>query len=241
MSYGTTRFRRKYKTTRYRRKYTRRYYKPRFGRRRFSKRRGTTSSVVRLSQDATWTLRQNGQDNWLAFSFSPLSLPGFSDYQTTYSHYRILKARLYISRTLGEENDGSQNNYLVVGSRPFAATGSTVGNLLPQPEEALRQTKWQRVHYPNTTTRRVSVGFYPYTMVGTFGPAAVGGGSQWYRIWEAKRWMPFTWANPGTNPTGVKYWGPYLVVDGPYGNLPNSQQYTVQCTLQVSVQFKGQR
>ena len=66
----------------------------RFKRFRRYRRRGTASSVIKLTQDATWNLN-DGQTNprWNAFSFSPVSLPGFTDYQATYSHFRILKAK----------------------------------------------------------------------------------------------------------------------------------------------------
>ena len=106
-------YRRRFRSTRrYRRRTT---YKRRFKRVRRYRRRGTASSVIKLTQDATWNLN-DGQatPRWNAFSFSPVSLPGFSDYQATYSHFRILKAKLYVSRTIGD-NDGSLYNYLVVG------------------------------------------------------------------------------------------------------------------------------
>ena len=242
-------YRKRYRTNRrYRRRTT---YRRRFKRVRRYHRRGTASSVVKLTQDATWGIGAD-TNGWNAFSFSPLSLPGFSDYQATYSHFRIIKARLYVSRTVGD-NDGALYNYLVVGSRPFAATSAgTQANsatlVPPQEEKALRQTKWQKVHYPNTTTQRVSIGFYPYTMIGTFGPPGVSSNNtNWYRIWEAKRWMPFKWAlktGSETNPTfqGVTFFGPYMVVDTNKGNIPGATGNVVaQCTLQVHVQFKGQR
>ena len=119
--YGRYYRRRSRSTRRYRRRAT---YKRRFKRFRRYRRRGTASSVIKLTQDATWNLN-DGQTNprWNAFSFSPVSLPGFTDYQATYSHFRILKAKLFVSRTIGD-NDGSLYNYLVVGSRPFAATST---------------------------------------------------------------------------------------------------------------------
>ena len=183
------RYRRRSRSTRrFRRRTT---YGRRFKRFRRYRRRSTASAVIKLTQDATWNLN-DGQatPRWNAFSFSPVSLPGFSDYQTTYSHFRILKAKLFVSRTIGD-NDGSLYNYLVVGSRPFAATSSATtasGPILvpPQLENDLRQTKWQRIHYPNTTTQRVSAGFYPYTMIGTQGPAAFGSETEWFRIWESR-------------------------------------------------------
>lgn len=197
------------------------------------------------------------------FSFSPLSLPGFSDYQTTYSHFRILKAKLFINRQMTATAqdgssvtlDGSTWNYLVVGSRPFAATrgpltssGAPYTSYVPaQLVEALRQTKWQRVHYPSTTTQRVTAGFYPYTMVGTFGPALVNGSGanvQYQRIWEGKRWMPFNWAldESGGPDKPVGFFGPYIVADTPTGTgNPQFRALSANCTLSVSVQFKGQR
>ena len=236
------RFKRRWSTTR-RRRYRRRFIR---------RRRGTTSSVVKLTYDTTWTLNISGTGSaatrWNAFSFSPLSLPGFSDYQTTYSHFRILKAKLFVSRSIGS-TDGALYNYLVVGSRPFAATAGPLENLTtaaeayvpPQLENDLRQTKWQRVHYPSTTTQRVTAGFYPYTLVGTFGPAGVGNSAAYQRIWEGRKWMPFNWAFDETNsPRGIMFYGPYMVVDTATGELP-VQRPAVQCTLQVHVQFKGQR
>ncbi|UPW40751.1 capsid protein [Sigmofec virus UA08Rod_21233] len=244
--YGRYYRRRARSTRRYRKRPT---YRRRFKRFRRYRRRSTASSVIKLSQDATWTLNSTGTPtHWNAFSFSPVSLPGFTDYQTTYTHFRILKAKLFVSRTIGD-NDGSLYNYLVVGSRPFAATSSGTypnnASLLPsQPEDALRQTKWQKIHYPNTTTQRVSAGFYPYTMIGTQGPAAVGSNTNWFRIWEAKKWMPFKWALD-TGASGLDqyqaltFYGPYMVVDTNKGELTG--EATVQCTLQIHVQFKGQK
>ena len=72
----------------------------------------------------------------------------------------------------------------------------------------------------------MSIGFYPYTMIGTFGPPGVSSNNtNWYRIWEAKRWMPFKWAlktGSETNPTfqGVTFFGPYMVVDTNKGISP---------------------
>ena len=249
MPYG---YRRKYTSRRRTRYRGSRSYKPRYRRRQYRRtyrrRRGTTSSVVKLTLDATWQLNNGATPPmWEPFTFSPLSMPGFSDYQTTYSHFRIIKAKLFVSRTIGS-NDGSLYNYLVVGSRPFATTNSgnaaTNASLMPgQPEEALRQTKWQKMHYPNTTTQRISAGFYPYTLISTMGPAAIGTNSYWYRIWEAKKWMPFKWAlATGTNPQqnqGISFYGPFMIVDTNTGELSGTP--TVQCTLQLHVQFKGQR
>lgn len=257
MRYGSTKgYRRSNRYRRYRRSYATRTRRTR--RRYYRRRAKTISSVVKLTYESGWTF-YNGT-SWAVFSFNPLLLPGFKDYQATYSHFRLLKAKLYINRQMVDPVgapttviDGSTWNYLVVGSRPFAATTSPLGTTVSSPtqylpnqlSEALRQTKWQRVHYPNTTTQRVTAGFYPYTMVGTFGPS-LGSGSQvqYQRIWEGKKWMPFTWALDQTSSTDrpMAFYGPYLVADWPTdATNPGYRGLVAQCTLQVHVQFKGQR
>ncbi|BBF24950.1 putative capsid protein [Feline stool-associated circular virus KU8] len=238
----------------YRRRYVSRPPRRRMTYRRYSRRycrtkrapKGTYSSVVTLTQDAEWRFsNQNASNRWVAFTFSPVSVPGFLDYKGTYSHFRILKGKLYLSRALGNDA-GTTFNYLVVGSRPFAATQNartTTGQdaLMPaQTEEALRQAKWQRVRYPSTNTNVVPVGFHPYAIVQTFGPTPYTTGSDmmWQRIWEGRRWMPFSWA--AATGSALSFFGPYLVVDKSNGELSQGS-WSVQCTLKISVQFKGQR
>ena len=100
--------------------------RPRYNRRRWGARRvakKTVSSVVTLSQDAVWNLFNPTNETtpdtrqWFPFAFTPATVPGFAEYKATYSHFRILKAKLYISRNVLNV-EGSTNNYLVVGSRP---------------------------------------------------------------------------------------------------------------------------
>ena len=43
----------------------------------------------------------------------------------------------------------------------------------PAEETALRQTRWQKVIYPNKITRKLSIGFKPYTLVATLGPSNI--------------------------------------------------------------------
>ena len=79
--------------------------------RRFNK---TTSAYVTLTQNAHWTLFQDethsGQSGfvrtWNAFQFSPATVPGFLDYRSTYSHFRIVKAKLFMARSFGESSPG---------------------------------------------------------------------------------------------------------------------------------------
>ena len=88
--------------------------------RRFNK---TTSAYVTLTQNAHWTLFQDethsGQSGfvrtWNAFQFSPATVPGFLDYRSTYSHFRIVKAKLFMARSFGESSPGTTFNYLTSG------------------------------------------------------------------------------------------------------------------------------
>ena len=209
-----------------------------------------------MTQNAQWTLfsESGGSRLWNPFIFSPSVVPGFMDYQTTYSHFRILKAKLFVARSIGGDT-GLSFNYLTVGSRPFAATqppgfqNSGPSQLVPpQLETDLRQTKWQKVRYPNSTTLMVPIGFHPYTLVQTNGPSTAGLSNRcWQRIWEGSRWMPFTWAQalssgPNPSPGSIAFYGPYLVVDNATGDVPSALSGSaVECTLRLTVQFKGQR
>ena len=116
----------------------------------------------------------------------------------------------------------------------------------PAEETALRQTRWQKVIYPNKITRKLSIGFKPYTMVGTLGPSNLRN-TQWSRVWECSRWMPFNWANTSQydlNPngsTGALYmYGPYLVPNAPSGGAPGVKG-TICGTVTIYLQFRGQR
>ena len=147
--------------------------RPRY-RRRYRRSRGsrkTASPVVKLTSEITWDnfAQQSGQARrYSPFYFAPTLLPGFPDYQLTYSQFRILKCKLQLS--LGSEG-GEVDNFLVAPSRPFARNmgPSNLGDnrsevFVPVAEEtALRQTRWQKVIYPNKITRKLSIGFKPYT------------------------------------------------------------------------------
>ena len=100
----------------------RRVARPRY-RRRYRRGRGsrkTASPVVKLTSEITWTniVQPSGQARrYSPFYFAPNELPGFPDYQLTYSQFRVLKCRLQLS--LGSEG-GEVDNFLVAPSRPFA-------------------------------------------------------------------------------------------------------------------------
>lgn len=257
-TYAKGSYRSRYRRRTFRRPTYRQTRRTRFRRRRRTYRNRTTSKTVKLTMDAVWMFNTTSSGPtagqpvyWYPFSFSPAALPGFSDYQSTYTHFRISKANLYISRNVDGSEDPTKDNYLVVGSRPFAAVNKSITDTsadnayVPrQTEEALRQVRWQTVKYPSTTSQRLRIGFHPYTMVGTFGPGTPG---VYQRIWEARRWMPFVWAytGPPEKPDGpnvqnfIEFFGPYMVVNT--GISDPTVAFTGTCTLEVYVQFKGQR
>ena len=57
--------------------------------------------------------------------------------------------------------------------------------------------------------------------------------------------MPFTWAQAPTSGGGlggIAFYGPYVVVDGYDGNISGIfSGKAVECTLRITVQFRGQR
>lgn len=253
-----SRYGRGYRRTKgYKRRYSRRKYSYRSRRtRRFSRRRSVSkSAVVCLTKEYSWNFRrtdsQTGEHLYSPITFAPPEMPGFKDYQAVYSHFRILKAKAYIATQYVDQKGLGQMNYMVVGSRPFAATTKPLTEypvpeyyFVPdQPEEVLRQARFQKLLYPNTTRQNITAGFYPYTMVGTMGPTQFRGDSFIFqRIWEAKRWMPFTWAwEPQTGADqSVRFFGPYIV-----RNIANSDTLSpplaVNVQLKVWYQFKGQK
>lgn len=225
----------------------------RFRRRyRRSRRTSTKSSVVCLTYETSWQ-PQSTTDTTMhsAFYFNPYDSHAFREYKTVYSHFRILKAKMYMAIQYPNNEFQNVTNYLVVGSRPFASAAEPIqsypsGLWVPQATEAeLRQSRWQRLHYPNTTTQVVTIGFYPYTMVAALGPTFPEKDGFYQRIWEGKKWTPFTWAwNPdsgnSSSSQGLQYFGPYVVRN--YANT-NKIPGLVQINVQVKYwcQFKGQR
>ena len=75
---------------------------PRYRRRyrRGRRSRKTTSAYVTLTQNSQWTLAGDSgmPPKWNVFTFSPATVPGFMDYRATYSHFRILKCKLFMGR-----------------------------------------------------------------------------------------------------------------------------------------------
>ena len=76
------------------------------------------SSVVKLQGHADWHVYDTGTKTYFPFSFSPLSVQGFSDYQAVYSHFKILKVVMTISRQVIEWD---LDKYAVIPSRRSTA------------------------------------------------------------------------------------------------------------------------
>lgn len=179
---------------------------------------------------------------------------------------------MFVGRSIagGFNSNALTNNYLIVGSRTFAQTQAaladdttpgTINLLPPQTENTLRQTRWQKTMYPTTTKTAIRVGFYPYTMVTTGGPAYSEETQYSYqRIWEARRWMPITWAGAGQSSTSggptsnsaraLAFYGPYMVCDLQAVDATNTESsgeispsFNESCNVQliIWVQFSGQR
>lgn len=130
------------------------------------------SAVVKLQGQVDWHVHDPGTGTYYPFSFSPLQVQGFSEYQAVYSHFKILKVVMTISKHTVEWD---LDKYAVVPSRTFAAVQAPFNNVTNAPLaynpgqklEALGQTRWFKERLVNSTQQNIRVGFYPYTMVGT--------------------------------------------------------------------------
>lgn len=211
------------------------------------------SSVVKLQGSGSWHIHDQHTETYFPFSFSPVQVQGFSEYQAVYSHFKILKVVMTIMRpgkSLGSSTLARLEKYAVIPSRTFAAVQQPFNSVTNAPLQyvpaqtayALGQTKWYKERLVSETRQGIRVGFYPYTMVGTFGPTSVGNAGVYQRVWEAKRWMPFSWAhqNPD-NPAlkqGTSFWGPYIIFDG---GADQAQWDDVGVGYTMYVKFKGQK
>lgn len=207
--------------------------------------RSTRSGLVKLTYSFNPALMYAGGDDVVraaALRFTLNDVPGFSDYVSVYSEYRIVKGELVFSTAATTTNTGTLANYLVVSSQPFAQTAvpeTSTGNLdywvPPQTETTLRQTRWQRVIYPESVTTGVRVGFRPYTMAATEGPSG-SSGTKYQRIWHGGAWTPFTWA---TATTPINYFGPYIWKQTTESDV--DQAWSPYVTLTLWLYFKGQK
>ena len=211
------------------------------------------SSVVKLQGHTTWHLFDGAETTFFPFSFSPMQVQGFSEYQAVYSHFRILKVVMTIDRPYNQEEPDKLARlikYAVVPSRTFAAVQPPFHDITNAPlqyvpgldYDTLAQTKWFKERTVTEIKQAFRVGFYPYTMVGTFGPASVGNAGVYQRVWEGKRWMPFSWAwqNPANknDGKGTTFWGPYLIIDG---GVHEQVWNSISVHYTMYVKFKGQK
>lgn len=209
--------------------------------------RTNRSSVVKLTYNFQAILMAPNSSS--VMQAQPLTLflssvPGFSDYQTVYSEYRVLRGVLSLPTLATTDQFSTVNNYLVVSSQPFALTSApltpssetTINNYVPpQTENALRQARWQRVVYPDSTRTAVNIGFYPYTMVATDGPDTAN--TKYQRIWSGRRWTPFTWS---TSPS-VAYFGPYVWRQSTSTDVVGTEAWQPYVTVTLYCIFKGQK
>lgn len=188
------RSRRSYRSSRRGYRVSSRRFKRRYRR---SVRRGginsTRSRTVRLSTQLTmaFTAGDAAQvQHPVPVCFTPTQLPGFIDYATTYSEFRILKAVCKVHLAVpGDEQEGAALSnqpytYLRVasrsfiessallktgaagpatsGSNPIAITDLLAGN--PLNISDVRQSRWQRQYYPSDIKNSITFKFYPYTL-----------------------------------------------------------------------------
>lgn len=200
----------------------------------------TRSGVVKLSVQSMYTLQQPVESLFYsrAFKFSMNEIPGFSDYKSVYSRFRIIRGEVVIPTLASSSTTSTSNNYLVVSSQPFAETNEDAGTgieWVPDlPEQALRQARWQRTVYPDSTTTGIRFGFRPYTMISTYGPQT-GTERTWQRVWRGYNWTPFTWVTS----EGLYYYGPYILRSPTDDDQTEVWQATI--TIILYVQFAGQR
>lgn len=253
----------------------RRTYRKRFRRRRSYRRRSSTKSAyIRLSWETAFRIGERSTTSdpwsWLPVYFQTYQIPGFLDYAATYTHFRIVKCVLNLSRVpdYGQAVPSAMNpapltHFLTVPSRAFATTSGAwesgqspgVYDFVPaQAEDALRQTKWQREIRPSDIRPWIRVGFKPYTMIGGQGPANTTGSiaSTYFRIWEARRWMPMSWAHPVTG-GDVKlgqsafFFGPYIATSlnfndsDPTTGTTGARFLALNATVVLTLQFRGQK
>lgn len=203
--------------------------------------------------------------------FTPTEFPGFFDYSSTYSQFRILKGQCKVHIALPEDSEtnaplsNQPYTYLRVASRPFLESSAVYQDTSgsdPMPVTQLlaalrvtstqiRQSRWQRQYYPNDIKNVVSFKFYPYTLewsgkpVGTLTPVSSSAGITSYPKWRsARRWMPMSWLGlPSSESTDdVSMFGPY------FNRLLSTQddsqaltQFAPVCTVSIWCQFRGQK
>lgn len=234
--YRRRRFRRR-RSVSYRRSYARPYsFKRRL--RRYRRRGGissTRSRTVRLSAQlpVRFTAQAGNEGPYypIPLVFTPSNFPGFMDYASTYSQFRLLKAQCKVHLALPEDSEANAPlsnqpyTYLRVASRPFLESKNiftTVseqgGNPRPVLEALaairvtasdIRQSRWQRQYYPSDIKNVIAFKFYPYTLewsgkpVGQLTPTNSNAFNLTFQKWRsARHWMPMSWVASGVTGEG---------------------------------------
>lgn len=182
---------------------------------------------------------------WVPVTVLPHEIPGFSDYMSVYTKFRIKKCVLVINRT-----EATSLNYLVVPSRAFAEqtvvftdnSGQPYGNVPAQYEQELRQTKWQKEYFPSTVSGKVRIGWHPYTTVSSYGPNTHQNTTRVFqRIWNLNRWTPMAWVRQQGAGYPLVTFGPYIVPNDAATNAdPPAGVYPIKAVLTMYCQFSGQ-
>lgn len=216
---------RRLRPVRYRLRFKRRGYGRRYRRRGIS---STRSRIVRISAQLpiplTYSVTAGGATSYYPapLAFAPTQLPGFADYASTYSEFRLLKASCKVHLALPDDTATGANlsnnpyTYIRVASRPFIESRSTLGTSGGSNPRALseiitnsrytmqdlRQSRWQKQYYPSDIKNKVEFKFYPYTLqwcgrpVGATSNATDPGTQANYMTFlkyqSARQWMPMS-------------------------------------------------
>lgn len=161
--------------------------------------------------------------------FTPSQLPGFLDYASTYSEFRLLKASCKVHMAV--PGDGTEQallanqpyTFLRVASRTFIEANAianssggggnptTITSILTTTEPSvpeLRQSRWQRQYYPSDIKNSLTFKFYPYTLEWCGKPVGYPGSSgsfassfSYLKYRSGRRWMPMSFLGVGRGPT----------------------------------------
>lgn len=161
--------------------------------------------------------------------FTPTQIPGFTDYASTFSEFRILKASCKVHMAVpGDSTEqallaNQPYTFLRVASRPFiehnailASSGqggspTSITEILRDTEPSiseLRQSRWQRQYYPSDIKNSLTFKFYPYTLEWSGKPVGYPGSNNandnrlvYLKYRSARRWMPMSFLGEDMGPT----------------------------------------
>lgn len=152
--------------------------------------------------------------------FTPSQIPGFNDYASTFSEFRILKGMCKVHMAVPGDSAESAllanqpYTFLRVASRTFLEANalsvstnggdpSPVTDILTRTEPsvpALRQSRWQRQYYPSDIKNSLTFKFYPFTLEWSGKPVGYPGAStdfpaasySYLKYRSGRRWMPMS-------------------------------------------------